>query len=301
MGLVVQLNHSSFYCENPISCHSAMLVIHVNGIHNVAIRYCGCSKAIPQHLQLLRRGLYPASQLLVKTCASFQVLDLLHKLALTTKSSTYDFYRALEKLTNNTGIGVPKLRYRALFRMSIQWRHLKLLKWGGRGHDPSGVVGTKSGELAVVCPSCPHPGINLPDGWEDAPIEMRYVILKSPCFLFSCPTRFLYMVFIAMDANFRLKNQLVSNYSQDPGLGIGWAYMLPREDYEGYVLSQVNNEDVSSVSLLPLHPGLTGFPDFNMCRSSSSCPGEHQIFTRFAVYWGWWNILWAVRDDLAYG
>jgi hypothetical protein len=183
MGLVVQLNHSSFYCENPIPCHSAMLVIHVNGIHNVAIRYCGCSKAIPQHLQLMRRGLYPASQLLVKTCASFQVLDLLHKLALTTKSSTYDFYRALEKLTNNTGIDVPKLRYRALFRMSIQWRHLKLLKWGGRGHDPSGVIGTKSGELAVVCPSCPHPGINLPDGWEDAPIEMRYVILKSPYFL----------------------------------------------------------------------------------------------------------------------
>lgn len=258
MGLRVQLNHSSFYCENPIPCHSAMLVIHVNGIHNIAIQYCGCSKAIPQHLQLLRRGLYPASQLLVKTCASFQVLDLLHKLALTTKSSTYDFYRALEKLTNNTGIDVPKLRYRALFRMSIQWRHLKLLKWGGRGHDPSGVVGTKPGELAVVCPSCPHPGINLPVGWEDAPIEMRYVILKSPHFPFLCPIRFLYMVFIAMDANFRLKNQLVSNYSQDPGLGIGWAYMLPREDYEGYVLSRVDDEDVS-VSPLPLHPSLTGW------------------------------------------
>lgn len=60
------------------------------------------------------------------------------------------------------------------------------------------------------------------------------------------------MMFIAMDANFRLKNQLVSNYSQDPGLGIGWAYMLPREDYEGYVLSRVNDEDVSSFSPLLL-------------------------------------------------
>lgn len=104
-----------------------------------------------------------------------------------------------------------------------------------------------------------------------------------------------------MDANFRLKNQLVSNYSQDPGLGIGWAYMLPREAYEGYVLSRVDDEDVSSVSPLPLHHSLTGYPDFNMCRSSSSCPGKHQIFTGFAVYWGWWNILWAVGDDLAYG
>ena len=111
MGLVVQLNHSGAYCENAIDCHSAMLVIHTNGIHQVAIKYCGCSKSIPHHHQLLRRGLYPASQLSVKTCASFQVLDLLHKLALATKSSTYDFYRALEKLTNNTGINVPKLQY----------------------------------------------------------------------------------------------------------------------------------------------------------------------------------------------
>lgn len=48
-----------------------------------------------------------------------------------------------------------------------------------------------------------------------------------------------------MDANFRLKNQLVSNYSQDPGLGIGWAYMVPRKPYEDYVLSRVDDNDVS--------------------------------------------------------
>ena len=172
MGLVVQLNHLGIYCECPTPCHSTMLIIHVNGIHNIAIQYCGCSKAIPQHLQLLHRGLYLASQLSVKTCASFQVLDLLHKLALAMKSLTYDFYRMLKKLTNNMGINVPKLCYQALFQMSIQWWHLKLLKWGGRGHDPTGIDSTKSGELAVLCPSCPHPSINLPDGWEDVPIEM---------------------------------------------------------------------------------------------------------------------------------
>lgn len=49
-----------------------------------------------------------------------------------------------------------------------------------------------------------------------------------------------------MDANFRLKNQLVSNYSQDPGMGIGWAYMIPRVPYESYVLSRAGDEDVSS-------------------------------------------------------
>lgn len=61
-------------------------------------------------------------------------------------------------------------------------------------------------------------------------------------------TRFLYVLILCMDANFRLKNQLVSNYSQDPGLGIGWAYMVPRAPYEKYVLSRATDSDVSPLS-----------------------------------------------------
>jgi len=56
------------------------------------------------------------------------------------------------------------------------------------------------------------------------------------------------MLFLCMDANFRLKNQIVSNYSQDPGLGTGWAYMTPREEYERYVLSRTDDGDVRSCS-----------------------------------------------------
>lgn len=91
----------------------------------------------------------------------------------------------LEKSTNNAGIDVPKSRYRALMRMVLQWRHLKLLKRGGRGNDPGGAEGTRNGELAVLCPSCPHPGINLPNDWQDAPLAMK----------------FLYSVIWCMDAN----------------------------------------------------------------------------------------------------
>ncbi|KDR65407.1 hypothetical protein GALMADRAFT_148720 [Galerina marginata CBS 339.88] len=230
IGLKIQLNHGGAFCEKPIPCHTNFRVLHTNGIHEVDVRFCGCAKVIPVHLQLLRRGLYPASQLSIQTCATFTLLDQLHMLALTTKGSTYDFYRALEKLTDNTGINPPKSRYRALLRMVLQWRHLKLLKRGGPGHDSTGVAGTKAGELALRCPSCPIPGVNLPEGWEDAPEGMK----------------FLYMMIICMDANFRLKNQLVSSYSQDPGLGIGWAYMVPRAGYEAYVLSRADDADIST-------------------------------------------------------
>lgn len=51
-------------------------------------------------------------------------------------------------------------------RIMRQFRHLRMLKRAGRGHAEGGVSATKVGELAVVCPACPHPGINLPDDWE---------------------------------------------------------------------------------------------------------------------------------------
>ena len=48
-----------------------------------------------------------------------------------------------------------------------EWRHLKSLKRAGRGHDPSGVNGTREGQLAVPCRACPAPSTNLPADWEN--------------------------------------------------------------------------------------------------------------------------------------
>lgn len=64
--------------------------------------------------------------------------------------------------------------YKAFFRMMHEWQHLKMLKRAGRGQDPAGVVGTKMGELAIECPACPKPGINLPDSWENTSKDKRY-------------------------------------------------------------------------------------------------------------------------------
>lgn len=59
--------------------------------------------------------------------------------------------------------------------MVRMWRHLHLLKRGGRAHDPTGAQGTAPGELAVLCPACPHPNINLPPDWRSAPKESECV------------------------------------------------------------------------------------------------------------------------------
>ncbi|KAG2028875.1 hypothetical protein BDR03DRAFT_988121 [Suillus americanus] len=58
--------------------------------------------------------------------------------------------------------------YDGFMRMVHEWQHLTMLKRFGRGHDPSGVDGTLEGECVVLCPACPQPGKNLPNGWETA-------------------------------------------------------------------------------------------------------------------------------------
>jgi len=59
--------------------------------------------------------------------------------------------------------------------MVREWRHIKMTKRAGRGHDMSGIAGTSEGELAIRCRACPQPGINLPQGWENSCAEKRYV------------------------------------------------------------------------------------------------------------------------------
>lgn len=169
IGLVLHLNHASLRCPAPAPSHKNLLVIHTNGVHEVSLSYCGCHREIPRDIQLLRRGLYPSSRQRVRTCVTFPLLRLFHMLSLMGKVSAYDMYRSVERLTNNTGIKMPRSRYRPTMRCLNQWRHLKALKRGGRGHDPTGASGTSNGELAVVCPSCPHPGINLPKDWAEVP------------------------------------------------------------------------------------------------------------------------------------
>lgn len=154
----------------------------------------------------------------------------------------------LEKSTANTGVNLSKSCYHTLMQMLLQWRHLKLLKRGGRGHEATGAAGTKEGELAIPCPSCPHPGINLPNGWE-----------KS-----SQDDMLLYVVILCMDTNFCLKNQMVSNFSVNPGLGIGLLYMISRQPYEAYVLEQATQDDIGSTPYLGNFL-LTSFSQVSTC------------------------------------
>ena len=58
---------------------------------------------------------------------------------------------------------------------------------------------------------------------------------------------FIYTLFIAIDANFRLKRRLVSNDVRDPSLAPGSGYFVPSKEYTEYLLQHVDQDEVSIV------------------------------------------------------
>jgi hypothetical protein len=52
-------------------------------------------------------------------------------------------------------------------RVSRIWRDISARIQAGYGHNPERSV--TPGTLAIFCPTCPQPGVNLPEDWrEDA-------------------------------------------------------------------------------------------------------------------------------------
>ncbi|KAF8124209.1 hypothetical protein EV363DRAFT_1403314 [Boletus edulis] len=112
--------------------------------------------------------------------------------------------------------------YEAFLRMSRQWWHLKMMKHAGCSFDPYGVKSTPDGECALICPACPQPGKNLPlDFYEQH--------------LYSPDKKWLYVLFVAIDANFHLKQKKVSKDSVDPSLSQGWGYFVEETAYKDYL------------------------------------------------------------------
>lgn len=49
-----------------------------------------------------------------------------------------------------------------------QYRHVKIIKRFRLAYAPDGLETAEPGSAAVVCAACPHPGLNLPEGWEQS-------------------------------------------------------------------------------------------------------------------------------------
>jgi hypothetical protein len=54
----------------------------------------------------------------------------------------------------------------------------------------------------------------------------------------------LYILMVAMDANFRLRSRLRGAINKEPRLGLGWAYFVNNEPYSEFIKDYVDEEEV---------------------------------------------------------
>ncbi|KAG1812343.1 hypothetical protein EV424DRAFT_1473566 [Suillus variegatus] len=207
LGLCVQLgHHPGEKCYNPEPAMADdFVVIDVHGIHEIGLDFCGCETTQVHYKQLLHARWFPSTVSNPQTAATFALMEFFHLLSFESKVLAYKFYYSIARRTDNTSITPIRDCYSVFMHMVC--------------HDPCGVDATSAGACAVLCPACPQPGKNLPDNWENAPQE----------------TRWIYALFLAIDANFWLKWKLVSSDNVDLSLNAGWSYFVEETVYKQYL------------------------------------------------------------------
>ncbi|KAJ7025068.1 hypothetical protein C8F04DRAFT_1212966 [Mycena alexandri] len=221
LGLVYQLGHGGARCLFPDLKICKMVVLEYLYVHRVQYQYCGCKKSdtTPPLQQLLRNKWYPATTVDPATCTTFGTLETFRMENIVGNMNVSDFVTTMERRTNATGsTGMNRVphRFKEFMRMSRQWAFLTRMKRAGCRHDKAG--------------ACPQDGRNLPPGWRD--VEPKF--------------RFLYMLIVALDANFKLKNRMRANAKYDPPLGPGWEYFVEPQEYKKHLKSYVPEKDISS-------------------------------------------------------
>ncbi|KAM6497786.1 hypothetical protein JOM56_005734 [Amanita muscaria] len=228
LGLKIQLGHGEGKCPS-LADALIFCVFDTSGVHKVNVKFCDCGKNgfVARRIQLLRVGWFPATFNRPKTVFTFTCLDLYYELSLQGKTTIYDFYHTILRRTDNLGLERQTYRYAEFHRVVRIWCGLLMLKRAGRGQEPAGAAATAHGELALECPACPHPGRNLPKNW-DIP----------------GPLAFLYTLFLAIDANFKLKQK--NRGINDPELSPGWAYFVEEGPYQDFIKDYVDQSEINT-------------------------------------------------------
>ena len=99
--------------------------------------------------------------------------------------------------------------------------------------------------------------------------------------------RFLYMLILCLNANFRLKNQLQSLYAKDPGLGTGLSYFGPLDPYFKYIMTCTTDEDVCGhILCLVSKPYRYTFIQISTCVGFLAIAQQNTRFSKGLCYTG---------------
>ncbi|KAG1775259.1 hypothetical protein EV702DRAFT_1047112 [Suillus placidus] len=210
-------DEGDYFTEDPwvplVNDPRTTMVVDTSGLHSLMIRFCRCTNALSPDMQLFKMGLFPASFTLPKTAFTFAVLDNFLLDHLECGTSAMNYYSKL----------------RELMRVGRQWRQLKQLKWHGFSHEKRQ---PKAGELALFCPACPQPGVNVNLAEKNA---------ADPAWLYSRS--------LVMDGNFKAEHMFPANLTDEVALTDGLGFMVGDAQYKMHLAKAkdvVNRSDCNN-------------------------------------------------------
>lgn len=222
----------SSWPQNATPCYDGLnnkfvRIIHTNGVHHMALANCSCSGENGLPGQLIYSGFMPTSFIRVRTLFTLAVLDQFRYSNLEMKASAYQFFQMLRRITMPMSPTKVVNFYHELRRLSRLWRWMKKLKWAGFGHKEADPMNVSPGELAIFCPACPQPGINLPENWKMD--ENRWV----------------YRRFFVLDGNFKADHVRQKRAAPDLWLSEGGGMLTRRAEYKEFLRTAINRHTVS--------------------------------------------------------
>ncbi|KAG1718273.1 uncharacterized protein EDB91DRAFT_1090173 [Suillus paluster] len=154
----------------------------------------------------------PLPDQILSMAFTFVVLDdfLLDNLECGTSAMNY--YSKLRRVTSSVFPHLVPDRYRELMRVGRQWKQVKQLKWHGFGHEKRK---PKAGELALFCPACPQPGVN---------VNLSDRNGSDPAWLYSRS--------LVMDGNFKAEHLYPANPTDEVALTDGLGFMVGDARYK---------------------------------------------------------------------
>jgi hypothetical protein len=144
-------------------------VVHINGIHHIALVSCTCRGKEKMITDLIYAGMLPTSFVRVRTLFTTALLDHFRYCNLELRSTAYQFFQVLRRFTMPMAPSKVANLYHELRRLSRLWRWVKKLRWAGYAQRPGQPIDPQPGELGYLCPACPQDGINIPENWTDDP------------------------------------------------------------------------------------------------------------------------------------
>ena len=93
-------------------------------------------------------------------------------------------------------------------------------------------------------------------------------------------TRWLYMLIVAMDANFRLRSKLRGAHNKNHTLGPGWSYFVNNGPYADFIKDYVDQEEVSALATIDRAQLIYTHADQDLCRVPSPPQHAHKKIER---------------------